>query len=151
MRWCWIICVGLLVLGCDRPPKRGVQGLLKTAGLAPLPLSATNVSHHLWKGIFTAEECARFQLSPADLRAFISNSPPLITAKPQLYDSTRHYKVMPTNGIIDDTHGYFMRHPEWPAWFDPALQGRGRVYEYWPHWHVVLDEEKNIVWLRWSD
>lgn len=132
------------------PAKVEVESLLKHASLAPLPASATNVSYHLWKGIFTAEVCARFELSPSDMRAFISNSAILNQAKPQLFNAERHY-LSSTGSITDFTHGYYFPHPDWPVWFTPTLKGRGRVYSYWPHWTVILDEEKNIVWLNTGD
>ena len=100
---------------------------------------------------------ARFELSVADMRAFISNSPPLNQAKPEVYNAARHYlsetgSVSHITGFVSDTTPtYFTRHPNWPDWYDPTLRGRGRVYEYWPHWRIILDEEKNIVWLNTGD
>jgi hypothetical protein len=145
------VCTALLALGCNRPAKDDVQAMLKPAGLAPLPASATNIFYHLWKGIFTAEVCARFELSSADMRAFISNSPSLNQVKPEMFDAERHYLPSKTGFVSNSKHRHFVRHPKWPVWFDPTLQGRGRVYDYTPHWGVILDEEKNIVWLNTGD
>ena len=155
----WIIL--LVAAGCGQPDRVKVEGLLKGASLPPLPSSATNISYHLWKGIFTAEVCARFDISATDMRAFISNAPVLHQAKPEVFDASRHYlsatgyannRYLTTTGAVNETSDrYFVRHPKWPAWFDPVLESSGRVYSYYPHWNVVLDEDKNIVWLNTGD
>jgi hypothetical protein len=153
MRWPILgLCITLLASGCSRRSDMAeVQELLKAASLAPLPASATNVSYHLWKGVFTAEVCARFQLNADDMRAFLSNSPVLRHTKPRVLDVEHQYLMSGTNTVKDNKHEYLGRHPKWPGWFDPSIRVRGRIYEYYPHWQIIVDEEKNIVWLHTGD
>src|SRR5579863_6701437 len=82
-----ILCLTILA-GCWASSRTKVGWLLAKAKLSALPPSATNVAYYQWNGLFTGETYAKFELSPADLLAFVSSSPSLQGIKPQkVYDS----------------------------------------------------------------
>lgn len=148
------LCV-VLAVACRRSAKSEVARLLSHAELAPLPASATNVAYYQWRGIFTHETFAKFELSRADLAAFISNSPSLKRLKPTIFDTNHHYlpfPSVPTPDISGD-HEYFAVHPKSPSWFDMTVRGNGREYvvPWGPNMSVVIDEDRRTVWLNLGD
>jgi hypothetical protein len=117
--------------GCSSSSKSEVPKLLAEAKLSPLPPSATNVAYYQWNGLFTGETYAKFELSPGDLRTFISNSPSLQGIEPKkIYNTNyQHVPFPPLGGQWDLEHcDYFSQHPKFPSWYDLTVPGKGRKY-----------------------
>lgn len=133
--------------------RTGVERLLAAAKLSPLPLSATNVAYYQWTGLFTGETYAKFELSPSDLLAFVSNSPSLQGIKPkEVYDTNYQHVPFPPAGVRRgvEHHNYFSRHPKFPGWYDLTIRGKGKKYviDWGPNMMILIDEDRHIVWLR---
>ncbi len=146
-----ILSALLLLVGCKQSPTGKVQDLLSQAKLSGLPPSATNVSYYRWSSSFAGETYAKFELSLADLRTFVSNSPSLQGIKPKLYDSNhQHIPSSISDREVSVDHDYFDKHREFPDWFDMTIRGNGRKYviPWGPNMLVLIDEDKRIVWLR---
>jgi hypothetical protein len=145
---------GLLIgVGCSSSSESEVPKLLAKAKLSPLPPSATNVAYYQWNGLFTGETYAKFELSPSDLRAFVSNSPSLQGIKPKkVYDTNyQHVPFPPAEAQWDVEHyDYFSRHPKFPSWYDWTIRGKGKKYviDWGPNMMILIDEDRHIVWLH---
>src|SRR6266496_361125 len=97
--------------GCSSSSKSEVRKLLAEANLSPLPPSATNVAYYQWNLLFTGETYAKFELSPSDLRAFVSNSPSLQGIKPKIYDTNhQHVPYPPPGSSFVEGYDYFDQH-----------------------------------------
>ena len=147
------VTIWAISVGCSSSSPNEVAKLLAQAKLSPLPPSATNVGYYQWNGLFTGETYAKFEMSAADLRSFISNSPCLQIAQPEkVYDTNYQHVTFPPNDQQWDVehYDYFYRNTKAPAWYDPTVRGKGRKYViHWgPYMEVLLNEERNIVWLR---
>ncbi len=142
----------LITVGCSSSSKGEVPKLLARAKLSPLPPSATNVAYYQWNGLFTGETYAKFQLSPGDLRAFVSNSPSLQGIKPTVYDTNyQHVPFPPASANMDVKHyDYFYSHPKFPKWNDWTIRGKGKKYviDWGPNMMILIDEDRHIVWLH---
>ncbi len=130
-----------------------VERLLAEAKLSPLPPSVTNVSYYQWNGLFTGETYAMFELSPSDLRSFISNSLSLQGIQPKkIYDTNYQHAPSPPadDGFDFDHYDYFSRHPTFPSWYDLTIRGKGRKYviDWGPDMMILIDEDRGIIWLR---
>jgi len=142
-----------LVSGCSSSSKSEVPKLLAKAKLSPLPPSATNVRYFQWNGLFTGETYVKFELSPSDLYAFVSNSPCLQGVKPKkIYNTNYHHVPFPPfNSVWDVQHNdYFSPTRKSPKWYDLTIRGKGRKYaiDWGPDMMILIDEERGIVWLR---
>ena len=147
------VATAALALVCGCSSKSGISGLLARAKLSPLPPSATNVAYHQWNGLFTGETYAKFELSPNDLSAFVSNSPSLQSIKPKkLYDTNYQHVPFPQAGSDFDVEhcDYFQQLSSFPAWYDLSIRGKGRKYviDYGPNMMILIDDDRHIVWLR---
>ena len=148
-----IILTVSLTIGAGCSAKSEVSKLLAKAKLSPLPPSATNVYYYQWNGIFTGETYARFELSPSDLRAFVSNSPSLRLFKPKTtYHTNYQHAPFPSSDSQWDLehYDYFRQHPKSPSWYDLTIRGNGKKYviDWGPDMMILIDEDRNIVWLH---
>ena len=148
-----LAALGFAAVGCSSSSKSEVSKLLAKAKLSPLPPSATNVAYYQWNGLFTGEIYAKFELSPTDLRTFVSNSPSLQGIKPKkVYDTNyQHVPFPPAGGQWDVEHyDYFSRRPKFPSWYDWTIRGNGKKYviDWGPNMMILIDEDRHIVWLH---
>jgi hypothetical protein len=152
----WITAIAsalLLAVGSGCSSERKVASLLSEANLSPLPASATNVAYNEWNGLFgTGETYAKFQLSAADVRTFISNSPALQGITPKVYSTNHQHVPYPTSpsSELDSVNEYFFQHPKFPAWFNITIRSNGRKYviPWGRDMCILIDEDRHIVWLR---
>ena len=146
--------ISLVIAGkCSSSSTSEVSELLAKAKLSPLPPSATNVAYYQWSGLFTGETYAKFELSPSDLHAFVSNSRGLQDIKPKkVYDANYQHAPFPAAGADWDVehYDYFYRHPKFPSWYDWTIRGKGRKYviDWGPDMMILIDEDRHIVWLH---
>jgi hypothetical protein len=143
----------LIAVGCSRSSKSEVSKLLAEAKLSPLPPSATNVAYYRWNGLFTGETYAKFELSPGDLRAFVSDSLSLRDVKPKkIYDTNYQHVPFPQAGAERDFkhYDYFHRHRKFPSSYDWTIRGKGKKYviDWGPNMMILIDEDRHIVWLH---
>jgi hypothetical protein len=148
-----ILATVTLAIGAGCSSKSEVSALLAQAKLSPLPPSATNVAYYQWNGLFTGETYAKFELSPSDLIAFVTNSPSLQGIKPKkLYGTNyQHVPFPPRTSDFDiEQYDYFQQHPKFPAWYDLSVHGRGRKYviDWGPNMMILIDDDRHIIWLR---
>jgi hypothetical protein len=148
-----LLLVLSVMAGCWATPRTEVERLLSEAKLSPLPPSATNIAYHQWNGIFTGETYAKFELSPSDLRGFVANSPSLQGIAPKkIYDTNyQHVPYPPRGGELDIEHcDYFSQRPVFPSWYDLTVRGKGKkfIIDWGPNMMILIDEDKNIVWLH---
>ena len=148
-----VAAIWATMVGCSSSSQNDVSKLLAQAKLGPLPLSATNVTYYQWSGLFSGGVYAKFETTFADLRSFITNSPSLQIRQPKAVYNT-NYQYVPFPRIdqqLDVEHyDYFHRYTNAPAWYDPTIRGKGRKYviDAEPYMEIMVDEDRNIVWLR---
>jgi hypothetical protein len=149
----WVTVFSVLLVGCSGSDARNIPPFLKAARLAPLPLSATNISYYEWNGFGTGNAYIRFNITPADLKLFLTNSPALRIKPPEMEFDSKHQHLSIPQGAFHSSlpmeHKYYHEGPADPPWFRPNVTGKGRMYkiDYNQHTWLLIDEDNHIVWL----
>ena len=137
--------------------------ILQDGRLAQLPASATEINAAGWSGFFTGEDFLAFRASPQDIEAFLTGSPSLKGATPEVFSPAHMRLPRPAHGShesLERAHEYYDPEALQPSWFDTAVRVKGRRYLIPPdpnrkghNWGaVIVNDETNTVYVsvNWS-
>jgi hypothetical protein len=143
---------------------RKPQTILRNGRLADLPASASDVKAEGWSSLFSGTDYLMFKAAPKDIEKFITESKS-IDASPKVFNENHQYLPAPNNPELRqaiDTNEYsqneyFYRNSDWPEWFDPTINKKGRIYEIpgmnGHNWgEIIINDETNTlyIWVCWS-
>lgn len=98
---------------------------LDLARLADLPKSASSVKADGTSNMFSMTYLLRFQARPAEIEAFIKQSPGLNGITPEIFTPEHMCLPYPQDGEADMRHHHFRIDARYP-WFNPTIRNRGR-------------------------
>jgi len=136
----------------SKHPSRIIRMIREDLQLAELPASAADVKANAWSFGFGSAGYMMFKASAQDIGAFIASSASLQGVEPYV-PGTAH-----TETTEQEDLEYAMRKIAYeqlqgdrsaPRWFDPNIDGKGRVYEIeGEHWgFVVVNEATGTVYI----
>jgi hypothetical protein len=147
---------GTVVLHASLPHVRACA-LLRLAGLAPLPASATAIRVYSWSSPFSGEDFLRFAARSADIEQFLSGSPALQGQQPTQFSARKMRLPFPKPFPPDwdpasDANEYFTPRRMKPNWYKQEIRGPARTYivqppDYQFPGEVLVDDETNTVYL----
>ncbi|GJM25689.1 MAG: hypothetical protein DHS20C16_21040 [Phycisphaerae bacterium] len=152
-----MVSVFSLILWLERDAAK-IQGALATGRLADLPVTATNVEVETIGNMFSRQFWLRFEASPEDIEAFISESPGLAGIEPEHIGSqpseTNDRRDGDATKVADEvTSSPIGTYHDRLEWFDPEIRVRGRRYEIpWDknanYGEVIINDETNTVYIN---
>jgi hypothetical protein len=144
------------------------KSVLSAGRLALLPNSATEIKINGWHGMFTGSDYLMFKASPAEINAWLSQCQSIKEIEPMVFMAEHKYTVYRDEKDFknDEEHEkyykqeHFFRGNDWPDWYDPTIETKGRKYEIpgdpknnGHNWgSIIVNDETNTVyvWVCWS-
>lgn len=138
-------------------PISHMHALMRYAGLAPLPASASGVRYYTWSSPFSGEDFMRFTADANDIKRFLADSPALQGQEPERFwpERMRLKNVRDSEGNLEyheDANEYFSLSPNAPRWYKQEIRGPARRYRVQPPryqlpGHLLVDDETNTVYI----
>jgi len=136
-------------------PSRIIRMIREDLQLAELPASATNVKANAWSMGFGAAGYMMFKASAEDIEAFIASSPGVQGAEPYILGE-RHTEATDEEdferALRDMRYEQLRKDRSAPRWFDPTIEGKGRMYEVRGahHGDIIVNDATNTVYITVS-
>ena len=144
------------------------KSVLSAGRLASLPNSATEIKTNGWHGMFTGSDYLMFEASPAEINAWLSRCESIKGIKPMAFTPKHKYTIYRDEKDFKNDedyeeyfqHEHFFPFKDWPNWYNPTIETRGRKYEIpgdqkkkGHNWgSIIVNDETNTVyiWVCWS-
>lgn len=151
-----VVSLGCLSLYSSLPSVRA-QEILAGAEFAHLPESASQIKVLTWSTPMSGEKYLRFRANPADIEAFIAQSPILENAEYEEYSDKRMRLFFSDPSarrlLSHDDHEYITRKPTAPPWYVQEIRHAAGRYRILPKAYnhageLIIDKRSNLLFVK---